>query len=206
MARSAARRSPRIASVVLAAGGSRRLGAPKQLVRRGLRPLLVRAVDAARSAVPGAAPIVVLGAHALRLRSLLRRHAPDARIVYNAGWRDGLAGSLRTGVGAVPRDAAAILVLLVDQPNVGAAALGRLLEAWQRQPGVPAAALYGGRPGVPAVWPRSSRRVLRTLRGDTGARAILRGAGRLTLVPMPEAEVDIDEPADLERLRRLEGA
>jgi len=187
--------------VVLAAGESRRLGTPKQLLRRRGHPLLVNAVEAARGALPNAPIVVVLGAHALRLRTVLRRRAPAVRVTQNARWRDGLATSLQRGLADVRHDADAILVLLTDQPNVDAAALQRLLSAWQRRPTLPAAALYSGRAGVPAILPRLSWPAIRALRGDEGARALLRGEHAITLVDLPEAALDIDTAADLAHLR-----
>ncbi|HZF31095.1 MAG TPA: nucleotidyltransferase family protein [Gammaproteobacteria bacterium] len=186
--------------MVLAAGGSRRLGRPKQLVRRRGQPLLVRAVDAARGALPGAPLVVVLGAEALRLRALLRRRDPAVRAVVNSRWSSGLASSLQRGLETLSSEVDAVLVLLVDQPNVDAAALRRLVDAWRRRPAAPAAARYLGRPGVPAILPRRAWRALRNLDGDAGARALLRGAGTVTLVDMPEAELDVDTPEDAARL------
>jgi CTP:molybdopterin cytidylyltransferase MocA len=190
----------RVACVVLAAGGSRRLGFPKQLVRHRGRPLLARALAAATAALPDQPLVVVLGADSLRLRLLARRVAPHARAVRNARWADGLASSLTVGLRAVPRDATAALVALVDQPLVDARALARLVAAWRRRPGLPAAAHYAGRVGVPAVLPRRTWRKLRGAVGDSGARALLRGAAALTLVRLPEAALDIDTPADLVKL------
>jgi molybdenum cofactor cytidylyltransferase len=197
----AARRSPEIVCVLLAAGGSRRLGAPKQLLRRRGTPLLVHAVAALRAAAPAAPLIVVLGAHRTRLRLVLRRAARDAIVATNPRWADGLASSLTTALAHVPEGAAAMLVALVDQPHVDAAALGRLLAAWRRRPGRPAAASYDNRAGVPAVLPRSYWRAVRSLRGDSGARALLRDATSLTLVAMPEAAVDLDTPEDVSAWR-----
>src|SRR5262252_8067026 len=99
MRKPGARREARIACVLLAAGGSTRLGRPKQLVRRRARPLLLHTLAAARGATDGrAAIVIVLGASALRLRSALRRAAPPARrraastrVAYNARWAAGLA-------------------------------------------------------------------------------------------------------------------
>jgi CTP:molybdopterin cytidylyltransferase MocA len=188
--------------VLLAAGGSSRLGRPKQLVRRRLRPLLLHALAAARgSRFADEDVVVVLGAEAPRLRALLRRHAPRVRVAANALWATGLASSLRAGLAAAPRGAAAALVLLVDQPNVDAAALRRLVGAWRRRPSVPAAAYYSDRAGVPAILPRRAWREVRALAGDAGARALLRAADAITLVAMPEAALDVDTPADLARLR-----
>jgi CTP:molybdopterin cytidylyltransferase MocA len=199
MAASASIGPRRIACILLAAGGSRRLGFPKQLLRRRTRPLLAHALRAARGALPRSPLIVVIGAHAQRLRFLVRREAPRARIAHNARWEDGLASSIHAGLDAVPARTAAVLVTLVDQPRVDRAALVRLVAAWRRRPGRAAAALYAGHPGVPAVLPRRSWRAIRELRGDAGARALLRAAA-VTAVPMPEAELDIDTATDAETM------
>ena len=201
MTRSAATGPKNVAAVLLAAGGSRRLGSPKQLVRYRARPLLSHALAALRSALPGGPFVVVVGAHALRLRCMVRRVLPAAKIVMNARWADGLATSLQAGVAAVPRDRHAILVTLVDQPHVDGRALRRVLRAWSKRPGVPAAACYDGRTGVPAVLPRRYWREIRNLRGDEGARALVRGNTTVTRVELPEAAVDVDKPADVANLR-----
>ena len=200
MPKPAAGRRARIACVLLAAGGSSRLGRPKQLVRRRARPLTLHALDAARAA--GAAPlIVVVGADGLRMRALVRRSGGIAvRAVANPRWHNGLATSLQVGLAALPRGVDAVLVLLVDQPDVDARALRRLCDAWRRQPGVAAAAYYDRRPGVPAILPRKTWSSVRGLHGDVGARALLRASAKLTLVSMPEAAFDVDTPADLARL------
>ena len=201
MTRSAASDCTDVACILLAAGGSRRLGAAKQLIRYRARPLLAHALAAARGALPCAPLIVVVGSEALRLKLVLRRARCGARVVANPRWREGMAPSLRSGLGAVPRTARAALVLLVDQPRVDAAAIARLVTAWRRRPGVPAAARYEGRVGVPAVLPRRHWSALKALQGDQGARALLRGHAAPTLVAMPEAALDIDTPADLLTLR-----
>jgi len=200
MTRSAATGLTNVAAVLLAAGGSRRLGFPKQLVRWRTRPLLAHALDAIRAALPNAPIIVVIGAHALRVRLAVRRTAPAAIVVTNARWADGLATSLRAGIAAVPRVNRAALITLVDQPRVDGRALRRLLRAWRRKRGIPAAARYDGRAGVPAVLPRRAWRAARSLTGDSGARSLLRGVASITLVDMPEAALDIDTAADLSRL------
>jgi molybdenum cofactor cytidylyltransferase len=195
----ARRRSDSVTPVILAAGGSSRLGTPKQFIRLRGRALLRHAADAA-CRVASRPPVVVVGAEALRLRVLLRRSHPGCIVVTNTRWRQGMAGSVEAGLRAVPRDAQAVLFLLADQPFVDAAALGRLLRAWRTRPGLPAAAGYSGRVGVPAVIPRRLLRALRGLRGDTGARALLAASTRLTVVELPEAAFDVDLPADLTRL------
>ena len=68
----------------------------------------------------------------------------------------------------------------------------------RKQPQYIAAALYGGVCGAPAIFPRSTFRELAQLRGDTGARALLRSqSDRIVRVPMPGAALDVDTPEDL---------
>jgi CTP:molybdopterin cytidylyltransferase MocA len=200
----AAAQRPHLACLVLAAGGSTRLGRPKQLLRFRGRPLIVRAV-AAGARFAAAAPVVVLGAERLRLRALLRRERARARVccrvVVNARWREGLASSLRVGLAALPREADAVLVLLVDQPAVTADVLERLVASWRRKPRLPAAARYAGRLGVPAILPRRLFRDAARLPGDAGARELLRSLPEVTIVAVAEAAFDVDTEADAARLK-----
>lgn len=182
-------------AIVLAAGASTRFGSPKQLVRIAGRPLLHTAVTRA-SEVVGSALIVVLGSGAAELGALLK-HSPGA-IVVNQDWREGLGSSIRAGVARLPATCSGVLLLLADQPQVTADDLKRLAGTWRRQPLLIAAALYGGACGVPAIFPRSLFKELAQLRGDQGARLLLRrNLDRLVRVPMPGAELDIDTPEDL---------
>lgn len=181
--------------IVLAAGGSRRLGRPKQLLRYRARPLLLHAIDAARAVTPRRI-VVVLGARHARLRALLRRQATDVPVVRNPRWRRGMAGSLRAGLDALPARASAALILLADQPLIDAAALEALILAWRDHPRAAAAASYQDRIGVPAVLPRALWSRARRLQGDRGARTLLRDALDTTIVPIPGSAVDIDTAAD----------
>jgi molybdenum cofactor cytidylyltransferase len=179
---------------VLAAGGSRRLGRPKQFVAIGGISLVELACLRALRTRP-AGVVVVVGAHGARTRASLAR-LPVA-VVRNAAWRDGMAGSLRAGLGRIPSSAPSILVTTVDQWRVGAADLRRVVAAR-----APAAAAYDGTCGVPALLPRRWRGPLLALRGDRGARTLLDGAG-VRRVAMPSAAYDLDTPDDLAALNRL---
>jgi molybdenum cofactor cytidylyltransferase len=182
-------------AIVLAAGPSTRFGSPKQLVRVAGRPLLHIAVTRA-SEVAGNALIVVLGAGAAELAPLLK-HSPGS-VVVNQDWREGMGSSIRAGVARLPATCSGVLLLLADQAAVSADDLKRLAGTWRKQPQYIAAALYAGISGVPAIFPRSAFRQLSELRGDVGARALLRrNTDRLVRVPMPSAAVDVDTPEDL---------
>jgi molybdenum cofactor cytidylyltransferase len=183
--------------VVLAAGGSSRLGRPKQLVRRNGRTLIARVAGQARSLV-GRRVVVVVGAEAARVRAALR--GSGCSVVSNPRWREGLASSLRVGLAALPRRARAALILLSDQPRVPGRALERMVTRWKQAPHRAVAAAYSQRLGVPAILPRRAWREAAGLEGDVGARALLAAMANVISVELPEAAYDIDTPADLGQL------
>lgn len=189
--------------LILAAGASTRLGKPKQLVRLGGQPAL-HLVVASAVAVAGHAVTVVVGAHARQLTRLLGKM--PVSVIVNRHWQEGMASSLRLGVSSLPPTCAAVLVLLGDQVVITADDLQRLISAWQGQDSALAAASYDRQIGVPAIFPRSCFTELLQLRGDRGARAVLeRHRYHLVRVPMPNAAVDLDTPADLVALTERAG-
>ena len=182
-------------AIVLAAGGSSRFGSAKQLVRIGDRPLLSLIAGRATEVV-GHALIVVLGAAAAELSPLLRHSAGS--VVINRSWREGLASSIRAGVARLPASCGGVMLVLADQACVTAEDLRRLASTWRRQPQCVVAARYGATVGVPAIFPQYLFGELSELKGDTGARALLkRHADRLVTVPMQSAAFDLDTPDDL---------
>lgn len=190
----------RLHAVVLAAGASGRFGSPKQLISIGGRPLL-REIVARAAALVGAHVTVVLGASADALESLLGDSS--ATVVLNSDWREGISSSIRSGIARLPPECDAVLLLLADQAAVTIEDLRRLDAAWRARPDRLAAAAYSATLGVPAIFPRARFAQLLALRGDRGAKAILDSAReQLTAVPMENAALDIDTPADLEKLRR----
>lgn len=184
--------------LVLAAGAARRFGSPKQLVRINGEPLLHRAVSRACE-MAGGAVTVVLGARAAELTPLLK-HSP-ASVVVNRQWEEGLASSLRAGVAQLPPGTEAVMITLADQAAITTHDLRRLVAGWRRQPELLVAASYEGGLGVPAIFPASCFGDLLALRGDEGARLVLRRmSDRCVRIPMPNASIDIDTPEDLLKL------
>lgn len=193
--------SPALHAAILAAGPSTRFGSPKQLVRVAGEPLLHRAVGNATFVV-GHSVTVVLGAHVQDIAPALRQSA--ASVVVNRQWEEGLASSIRTAVQSVPAGSDGLLLMLADQVAVTADDLQRLYAAWRRHAVLIAASLYGGAPGLPAIFPRWTFGDLLQLRGDQDPRlAIRRNADQVVRIPMPNAAVDLDTPGDL---LRFEGA
>ncbi|HET7310179.1 MAG TPA: nucleotidyltransferase family protein [Mycobacteriales bacterium] len=190
-----------VAGLVLAAGEGSRLGRPKALVRFEDQLLVERAAATLRAA--GCFPVlVVLGAAASEVaRSADLR---DAVVVVNDGWATGMGSSLCTGLTALSDlRAPAAVVLLVDQPHVSPDLVRRLVS--HHSPGTAAvSASYGGRRRNPvlldaSVWPEVTAAAV----GDIGARGWLdTHADRVALVACDDlgSDLDIDTPADLERL------
>ncbi len=192
----------RIGAVVLAAGGSTRLGAPKQLLRHDGETLVRRAALAARDA--GADPVVVvLGAAADQIAPSLDGERAISTVV-NESWESGLASSLAAGIEAIERlapDIDGALLTVCDQPMIDAARLSALLVVFGAQRIV--AAEYAGTIGVPAVVGREYFEAMRGLTGDAGAGQWLRArVSDVARVAMPDGAVDIDTNEDAGALKR----
>lgn len=200
-----------LGAVVLAAGGSTRLGHPKQLVVHEGLALVARAAGAALRA--GAHPVVVVvGADADAVSAVLSE-LPVVQAL-NPRWADGIGTSLARGLRAIIEHApalAGVLIVLADQPLVDDASLTRLVAAWSEADataadgethGTIAAAAYAGTVGVPAVFGRAHFDALRSLPPAAGASVLLRAGGaHVVRVPMLEAATDLDTPDDLDRFR-----
>jgi CTP:molybdopterin cytidylyltransferase MocA len=161
---------------VLAAGGGRRYGGPKALVRHEDGRLLVeRAVATLRDG--GCTRIwVVLGAESDRVRA--EADLGEAELVDNPAWKSGMGSSLRAGLAALTElagsDARAAAVLLVDTPGIGPDAVARLLAAAPEGTGGLLTATYKGKRGHPVIIGRDHWAGVTTLAtADVGARAYL---------------------------------
>lgn len=196
----------RCGAIILAAGASTRMGSPKQLLELDGQPLLERTVVAALSA-PVWPVVVVLGAHAVQIRPLLARH--PVLTVENAAWAEGMASSLREGIGVLQqfsRRLDAAVVLLCDQPRLSSATIERLQEAQSRGQTSIAAARYAGRLGAPALFLRRHFAELASLTGEAGARELLKAdPRRVTAVDLPELATDLDTPGDVTAWRERPG-
>ena len=149
----------------------------------------------------GAGPvIVVVGAFADEVRSAVET-VDDVIIVANPDWASGLASSLTKGIEvAQAMNCDAALVMTTDQPLIDAAGLEELIDAFDAQRRIVASS-YAGIIGVPAVFGAEHFDGLMKLRGDEGAGRWLRArSAKVTQIRIDSASVDIDTPADVDRL------
>ncbi|HEY2831784.1 MAG TPA: nucleotidyltransferase family protein [Sporichthyaceae bacterium] len=189
-----------IVGLVLAAGSGSRLGMPKALVELHGERLVDRAVRTLRAG--GCADItVVLGAAEVEV--------PGATVVHNPDWATGMGSSLRVGLAALPDDAGAVVISLVDQPQIGPDVVARLIAAHVAGAAV-AVATYAGKRRNPALFARSTwADAAATAVGDQGARGYFSAHPEtVTAVPCDDLgdPVDIDTPADLARFTDEKGA
>ncbi len=195
---------PVLRIVILAAGFSRRLSAPKALAR-------VRAVSLLRRTARVLAPhanadlIVIAPPQHARYRVELRRL--NAVIVANPHRSRGLSSSVRIGL-ARARYASAILFVPVDLAALRCRDVARLIAAWRAARRKLVARRIGPAGGTPLILPRRLFPVAARIEGDAGLRDVLRAAraDERRFVPMPSAGLDVDTRADLARARRARAA
>lgn len=187
------------AAIVLAAGASSRMGRTKQLLDTGGTSLVRSVAKTAQAA--GCAPVlVVVGADAERVRAEVADLG--VLIVHNAGWREGIASSLRSGFQALASGVRAAIVLLCDQPDVSPVLLEAMILAHHTSGRSIVACRYDGVTGAPALFARERFAQILALEGDAGARGLIAAAGDdVATVDFPGGAFDLDTPADCERWR-----
>ncbi len=190
-----------ISAVVLAAGAGSRFGGGKLLAEYRGRPLIEATLLGLREA-PVDETIVVVGNDAEGLRGICEAYG--VRLAENPDWAEGMATSVRKGLVSCSPDTRAAVVVLADQPLVGAKAVERLARAYEDGANV-AVATYGGKRRNPVLFARGTWPMLgEELSGDEGARSFLkRHPEMVTEVPCDDVAdpTDVDTVEDLRRLQ-----
>jgi molybdenum cofactor cytidylyltransferase len=197
-----------LSAVVLAAGESTRMGAPKALLRApDGRSFITRIVHAFVEA--GVADVtVVTGSHHDRIVEAVTVDAPELRPSFarNPDPTRGQLSSLWVGMdAAVGAETEGLLVTLVDVPMLEAATISAVIAAWQRARAPIVRPAIGERHGHPVLFDRALFQELRAAPLDAGAKTVVRRhADRIVNVPVEDEGclVDIDTPADFAALQR----
>jgi molybdenum cofactor cytidylyltransferase len=188
-----------ISIILLAAGGSSRLGRPKQLLQFEGTTLVQRALDAALEAKPKQV-VVVEGAH----RGLAEK-SNTAIVVENKDWQEGIASSIRSGLNTVLEyepGTDAVIFMVCDQPYVTGELLKEIMTAHESSGKDIVASSYAGTVGIPALFSKSYFDALRQLKGDEGAKKIiLKNTDGVALVDFPKGNIDIDTAGDYATLQ-----
>ena len=185
-----------LAGIILAAGTSSRFGADNKLLFQYAGKAMVRHVAEAALATELDPVIVVTGHDAQGVRAALR--GLDLEYAHNAQFADGQAGSLKTGIAAVPRQCAGAMVLLGDMPEVGAEIINQLLDAFTDETGI-VVPVHNGARGNPVILGCEHFAGLGKVSGDKGARDLLAGENVCTVDVASDAIVrDFDTPDSLQ--------
>jgi len=185
-----------IAAVVLAAGVSSRMGRPKQTLDVEGVPMLERVLLTFRRSKVGRV-VVVIGAHAEDVRR--RVGFADEVIVENPKFAEGMSGSLKLGLRNVG-EADAAFVALGDQPFVRPETVDRMVAAYEKTRACIVIPTYRGTRGNPVLFDRSIFPQIEGIRGDVGAKSVVRrNASEVLEVDVRDIGVlaDIDTPSDL---------
>ena len=165
-------RAPRVSAVVMAAGRSTRMGAINKLLVSLDGRVMVRAVVDALSGSSVGAVVVVTGHESDRVREALA--GSDVRLVHNPEFGQGLSGSLRVGLAALPESAEGAVICLGDMPLVTSQHVDRLVAAFDPAEGraicVP---VFEGKRGNPVLFARRFFDEMMAVRGDVGARHLI---------------------------------
>ena len=191
-----------VAGIILAAGGSSRYGATKQMLDWGGRPLVWHAARKAIEA--GLSPVIVVCGSAF---PEIQRGLQDlpVKLVYNPGWAEGQGSSVRAGAEALPSESGAVLFILADQPQIPTGLIRNLMEkhAHTRAPIV--APFVAEQRANPVLFDRELFSLLKSLSGEKGGRVLFE-QHPVTPVPWKDRNIlfDVDTPEDYQRLLTLD--
>ncbi len=187
--------------VIMAGGQSRRLGTPKQLLSFRENTLLGYTIEVALSAQCGPV-LVVLGSGSQIIRAAIEAY--PVVVVENEGWEEGMGSSLRVGLQEMLKiqpDTDAIIFMVCDQPFVTKSLLLCLISTQVTTGKGITASGYLGKMGTPALFQKKYFGELMELKGDTGARILLKEYDKdVVTIPFEAGITDIDTKQDYERL------
>lgn len=189
-----------LSGVVLAAGESRRMGRPKQLLPFGDETILERVVDALLSAGVGEV-IVVLGHLAEHIRIVLGER--PVKVVVNESYREGMLSSVQCGVRAIGMAQNAALFALGDQPHIESRVVREVIDAFRSgDPGM-VIPRYGGKNGHPIIINlQRYRAAILQLPAHVGLNALMQEhADDVRFIEVSTEDIirDIDVPEDYSR-------
>ncbi len=185
---------------VLAAGASRRLGQPKQLLRFRNSTLLNHVIETCHRA--GFEIVnVILGAHHEKIVPSIPE---EANILINNNWNFGMATSIHLAVENSSKENEGILLLVGDQPGLSVEVLLNMKQEILANPLGIISSEYMEGFGPPVFFNKRFYYELKNLHGDKGAKDLIkREQNEVTYISFPTGNIDIDTEGDLQELSKL---
>lgn len=188
--------------LIMAAGASRRLGQPKQLINYQGQSLIRRMSQEAIKTKIGQITVVTGHNH-----EEIEKEIADLKVnvFYNEEWEEGLGSSIRNGLKYILNikpETNAVLLTMVDQPFVDADHLTKLANAYDPSRPMIIASAYKSTFGVPVLFDSQYFDEMKQLKGDEGGKKIFVNYLRnIVEIPFIQGAIDIDEKKDLKTLK-----
>lgn len=196
------RKAQSVGIILLAAGASSRLGRPKQLLSYKGKTLLQYSLEQAIASAAEMA-VVVLGANKDVFQKEINGY--NIHVAINAGWQEGMASSIRTGIKAILETNSsikAVILAVCDQPFMTTDLLNTLMEAHEKTGKGIVTCTYDNTFGPPVFFHRSFFSELLQLKNDVGARSIVKQhADEVEAIPFPGGILDIDTERDYDLIK-----
>ncbi len=192
----------RAAGIILAAGGSSRMGQTKQVMLWRGEPIVRRVAQTALAA--GLSPVIVVtGSYASEVESVVQDL--PVMVAFNENWEEGQSTSVFTGLKALPPETGAAVFLLADQPQIPVPLVRKLREVHSATLSPIVAPQVGDRRANPVLFDRQTFSGLSSLKGDAGGR-LLFSQYPVTWIPWYDDAItlDIDTLEDYQRLLELQ--
>lgn len=190
-----------VATIILAAGASRRMGQPKQLLPYRGQTLLSHVAQCA-IASPCSPVIVILGANAEKIEPQIAQ--VSLKLLKNNYWKEGISSSIRYGITYIQNqylNIDAVVFLTCDQPFISAELIEQLIVAYHLTNKPIIASQYGETLGIPALFDRTFFSALMQLQGDRGAKKIIQQYPDLVnKIDFPQGKIDLDTFEDYQQL------
>ncbi len=191
-----------VSAVILAAGGSSRMGRPKQKLKIGNKTLANIVIENIRNSIVD--EIILVTQPGLPL--IDENVYPDIKRITNREWQTGQSSSMKAGLGAVSKASDAAIFFMADQPMVTSKIINDLLMTFYETGKPIVAPLYKGKKGAPVLFNKGMFAELRVINGDKGGRDLLeRYPVEYVDIDSPLAGMDVDTPEEYERLKEKMG-
>jgi molybdenum cofactor cytidylyltransferase len=189
-----------VTAVILAAGGSSRMGKPKQMLEIEGKTLVSIVIENILSSIID--EVIIVTQSGLPLIS--DNEYPEIKRVVNNAWQTGQSSSMKAGLNAADQKTDAVMFFMADQPMVEEDIINRLIIAFQETEKPIICPLYNGKKGAPVIFKRRLFEELNLIQGDRGGRDLLEVYPvEYVNIDIPLAAMDVDTPEEFDKLKGM---